>query len=232
MQPLNAPLGVPAAATTAQAPTAPATREVPQTAAPAGFDIMQYATCKVKAESSSSRKPNWECTAAELRERVTFRDVQAVSKRNPAEYHLRPFLSPKSLELAPIFGENADGPINTIVVPAELAEATKQQFIDRVVNSGALDSQLLEVAQQMKLDKEERDAAPKKAPVNTAAADAALADLEATVNVPVQVGVTAQAAPVAAPAQAAPAQQSFAPAQAPAMPAGIPTMPGSNIPTL
>lgn len=228
MQPLNqAPLGAQTLGTTAQAPTAPQTREVVQQAAPAGFDFMQYATHKAKAESSTSRKAPWECSVEELRERVTFRDVQAVSKRNDAEYHLRPFLSPKPLEMSSVLGNDQSGnPINTIIIPAELADATKDSFMERVVKAGLLDEQLLATAAQLKADKEERDAAPKKAPVNTAAADAALADLEATVNTAPVNTVPAQGVPAGIPAQGVPAQ-----GVAPSMPNNIPVMQG-NIPSL
>lgn len=222
MQPLNTLNQAPTAAV-AQAPTAPTTREVTQAAAPAGFDILQYATHKQKAESSSSRKAPWECTAVELRERVTFRDVQAVSKRIDTEYHLRAFLSPKPLDMSVVLGSNESGPINTIIVPAELADATKEQFMARVVNAGLLDNHLLEVAEQLRKDKEERDAAPKKAPVDTASADAALADLELAQN-PVAQAPVAQA-PVAEQAPVAMQQAPVAQTAAPAMPAGIPGIP-------
>lgn len=214
---------------------APASNEVAQVAAPADFNIMQFAVHKEKAESSNARKAPWECTVEELRERVTFRDVQAPSNRNNAEYHLRPFLSPKSIPLEKVLGNDQNGnPINTIIVPVQYQDAAKKQFIDQVVNQGYLDQLLLETAQELKIAKEERDAAPKKAPVNTEAADAALADLEAA-NVaqaapaPVAGGVpagvpagvpTEQAAPVA---QAAPAMPQGAPM---GMPAGIPNFPG------
>lgn len=226
MQPINAqaPTLAPTASV-AQAPTAPTTREVEQAAAPAGFDILQYATHKQKAESSSSRKSPWECTAVELRERVTFRDVQAVSKRIDTEYHLRAFLSPKPLDMSVVLGNNEDGPINTIIVPAQYAEATKEQFMERVVKAGLLDNHLLEVAEQLRKDKEERDAAPKKAPVDTASADAALADLELAQNPVAQAPVAAAAPAMQAPVQAQAAVAAPAATQAPAMPAGIPGIP-------
>lgn len=218
------------------APTTPASNEVAQVAAPAGFNLFAYAVHKEKAESSNARKPAWECTVEELRERVTFRDVQAPSNRNSAEYHLRPFLSPKSLPLEEVLGADQHGNlINTIIVPAQYADAAKEKFIEQVVNQGYLDQILLRTAQEIKVAKEERAAAPKKAPVDTAAADAALADLEAA-NVaqapaaPTAAPVAPVAAPVAeqavqaAPAQAAPAQG--IPQMPAGMPAGIPNFPG------
>ncbi|QMP18268.1 hypothetical protein phiV141_11 [Vibrio phage phiV141] len=218
----------------AQAP-APASNEVAQVAAPADFNIMAFAVHKEKAESSNARKAPWECTVEELRERVTFRDVQAPSNRNSAEYHLRPFLSPKSLPLEEVLGADANGnAINTIIVPAQYADAAKEQFINTVVNAGYLDQILLRTAQELKVAKEERDAAPKKAPVDTAAADAALADLEAAnVAQTAPVAPTAQVAPVAAPvaeqavpqAQVAPTAQAI-PQMPAGMPAGIPNFPG------
>lgn len=229
-----APVAAPVAAAQAPAQAAPASNEVAQVAAPADFNIMAFAVHKEKAESSNARKAPWECTVEELRERVTFRDVQAPSNRNSAEYHLRPFLSPKSLPLEEVLGADANGnAINTIIVPAQYADAAKEQFINTVVNAGYLDQILLRTAQELKVAKEERDAAPKKAPVDTAAADAALADLEAAnvaqaapvaggvpTGIPAGVPTDQVAAPVA---QAAPAMPQGAPM---GMPAGIPNFPG------
>lgn len=222
MQTLN-PGFAPAAATAmtqAAAPVGtPATAEVVQVAAPAGFNVMQFAVHKAKAESSNSRTPVWECGVEELRSRVTFRDVQAVSNRNPNEYHLRPFLSPKSLPMEEVLGKDAAGnDINTIIVEAQYADAAKQQFLDMVVAPGHMDAVLLRVAQEIHQSKLERDAAPKKAPVDAAAGDAALADLEA-MNAGGVPAMTAQAVPAGIP-QAAPV--AAAPAGIPqAMPAGV-----------
>lgn len=220
MQTLN-PGFAPAATamTQAAAPVGtPATAEVVQVAAPAGFNVMQFAVHKAKAESSNSRTPVWECGVEELRSRVTFRDVQAVSNRNPNEYHLRPFLSPKSLPMEEVLGKDAAGnDINTIIVEAQYADAAKQQFLDMVVAPGHMDAVLLRVAQEIHQSKLERDAAPKKAPVDAAAGDAALADLEA---------MNAGGVPAMAPAMVAPAgiPQAAPVAAAPvaAAPAGIP----------
>lgn len=174
-------LGVPAQGVNPlEAQGAPATPAVQQVAPPTGFNIFQHAVAKVKAESSSARKPAWECTAVELRAYVTFKDVQAVSKRNPAEYHMRAFLSPRPIPMERILGNDAAGnPINTIVVPAQYKDAAEAQFREQVVNAGHLDAILLEVAQEIKKAKDEKANAPKKAPVNTAAADQAMADLAA-----------------------------------------------------
>lgn len=241
------PMMNPAMATTMAAPTAatmaptmaapaqvaPASNEVQQVALPTDFNLMAFATHKEKAESSSARKPAWECTAEELRERVTFRDVQAPSNRNHAEYHLRPFLSPKSLPLEEVLGNDANGnPINTIIVPAEYAEGAKEQFLAQVVKPGYMDALLLRVAQEIKEAKEERDAAPKKAPVDTAAADAALSDLEAMNAQAMPVGVPA-GVPTNVPAMeqvAQPVQQVAQPMGVPAgvpagVPQGVPAMP-------
>lgn len=190
----------------------PATPAIQQVAPPAGFNIFQHAVAKVKAESSTGRKPAWECTALELRSYVTFKDVQAVSKRNPNEYHMRPFLSPRPIPMERILGNDAAGnPINTIVVPAQYKDAAEAQFRRDVIDAGHLDAVLLEVAQEIKKAKEEKAAAPKKAPVNTAAADQAMADL-ASLSQGQPVGQT-------------PAQFGQVPAQTPVyeQPQGLPT---------
>lgn len=210
--------------------SAPVTAEVQQVALPQGFDLMQFAIHKEKAESSNAKTPVWELPIEDLRERVTFRDVQAPSNRNPAEYHLRPFLSPKSLALEAVLGTDAQGnPVNTIIVPTEYSEAAKEDFMNRLVRPGYFDNLLLATAEELRLAKLERDAAPKKAPVDTAAADAAMADLEAMQGAGVPAGAPAGAvvgqAPAAAPAFAAP-QNSVVPGQEyPAQAAGMPAMP-------
>ena len=175
------PQGVPAQGVNPlEAQGAPATPAVQQVAPPAGFNIFQHAVAKVKAESTTARKPAWECTAVELRSYVTFKDVQAVSKRDPSQYHMRAFLSPRPIPMERILGNDAAGnPINTIVVPAQYKDAAEAQFREQVINGGHLDAVLLEVAQEIKKAKDEKANAPKKAPVNTAAADQAMADLAA-----------------------------------------------------
>lgn len=198
---------------------APASGDVEQLPLPVGFNIMNCAIHKQVAEKTS-RTPPWECTVEELRERVTFRDVQAPSNRNANEYHLRAFLSPKSLDMGVVLGNDANGaPINTIMTEPKYAEAVKEEFLNTIVKPGHFDKLLLETAQEMLKSKQEKDAAPKKAPVNTESADAALAELE-TMGAP-----SIPDMPATMPAMPAGIQ-------APAMPANVPAMPAMAAPVL
>lgn len=160
---------------------AAASPAIAQVALPAGYSIMQLAAHKAPAEKVASRKPAWECSVEELRERVTFRDVQAVSKRDPAQYHCRMFLAPRPLEMSLTLGNDPQGnPLNTIVCPAQFTQAVQQQLTE-YVKAGHFDTALLKCAAELKDAKDNAKPKVKRAPVDKEAAAAALSELASTV---------------------------------------------------
>jgi hypothetical protein len=160
---------------------ATASPAITQVALPAGYSIMQLAAHKAPAEKVASRKPAWECSVEELRERVTFRDVQAVSKRDPAQYHCRMFLAPRPLEMSLTLGNDPQGhPLNTIVCPAQFTQAVQQQLTE-YVKAGHFDNALLKCAAELKDSKDNAKPKVKRAPVDKEAAAAALSELASTV---------------------------------------------------
>lgn len=153
------------------------TGEVVQTALPAGFDIMATLQGRVAAEKSGGREPNWAVSIEELRSRVTFRDGQPVGKKDESVRWLRPYLAPNPIAIETIYGTMPNGaPKNHFVVPAQNEEAAKDQLL-QIALSGQWDELLLATAAEQKKKKEENDKKPNKAPVDTAAADAALSEL-------------------------------------------------------
>lgn len=207
LEPTNAP------ATTTEAPSS---LEVPQQALPAGFDLNSTLTGRLPSEKSTARPKNYEVDITELRSRVTFRDGQPPGQKDETVVWLRPYLSPNPVAVEEINGLQQDGaPKNHWVVAAQYEDAARDEIM-KLFASGMYDKQLLDVAELQKQKDIEKANAPTKAPVDQAAADAALGEL-------------ANAAPVAAPAaQELPAMPTGAavpqmPANAPTMPAGMPT---------
>lgn len=212
------------------ATTAP---EVVQQPLPAGFNLAAFCVAKEKSTGTPRKKALAECTIEELRERVTFRDVQGPNK-DGVNYHMRPCLHPKTLDIhaATGFTDPASGEaVNTCIVPLAQKDAIEDYF-RQLVAAGYFDAELERARTEKVADDIAKEAEAKKAPVNTAAADNALAELQAA---PVQamgapVGQVMQAAPVAAaPVAAAPVQQAMPTgmqAAAPTAMPGMPTMPG------
>lgn len=207
------------AATPASTPAtteAPSSLEVPQQALPAGFDLNSTLTGRLPSEKSTSRPKNYEVDIVELRSRVTFRDGQPPGQKDETVVWLRPYLSPNPVAVEEINGLQQDGaPKNHWVVPAQFEDAARDKIME-LFASGMYDKQLLDVAELQKQKDIEKANAPTKAPVDQAAADAALGEL-------------ANAAPVTAPvAQELPAMPTGT--AVPQMPAGAPTMP-AGMPT-
>ena len=213
-------MGAVAQPVAAQAVAAPEKAEIAQVAFPQGFNPMELVVAKVAATSGTpARKPYWECTIEELRERVTFRDVQGPNKAE-GEYHCRPALHPRTVSLEALGTDPATGvPYNTFIVGSQFKDAI-EAWLTQVIAAGHLDNALLECAQEHYKSKMEKDAEPKRAPVDADAAQNALDELSAQPAAPMmqdvqQVGMPGM--PVAAPAVAQPA----AVAQPVAMPATL-----------
>lgn len=183
----------------------PSSIEVAQTALPAGFDLMSALSGRIPAEKSTARPKNWEVSIEELRSRVTFRDSQPPGKKDETIRQIRPFLAPNPVAIEEIYGTLPDGaPKNFFEVPAQFEEAVKEQLM-QIALSGAWDKQLLDVAAHQKAKAEESANKPERAPADTAAGEAALAELSTAVGTPAQVAPVAQVAPTIAPAMTAPA---------------------------
>lgn len=223
--PTLAEVAAPAATTATETANteAPSSLEVPQQALPPGFDLNSALAGRVPSEKSTSRPKNYEVSIEELRSRVTFRDGQPVGQKDATVVWLRPYLSPNTIAVEEINGVQEDGaPKNHWVVPAQFEDAARAEIM-KLFASGMYDKQLLAVAEQQRQKDEEKANAPTKAPVDQAAADAALGELAAAA--PVQ-APAAQELPAAAPATI-PSMPAGAPAGVPAgmptgMPAGIP----------
>lgn len=205
-----------AAPTATTATEAPSSLEVPQQALPANFDLNATLTGRLPSEKSTARPKNYEVDIVELRSRVTFRDGQPPGQKDETVVWLRPYLSPNPVAVEEINGLQQDGaPKNHWVVAAQYEDAAREEIM-KLFASGMYDKQLLDVAELQKQKDIEKANAPTKAPVDQAAADAALGEL-------------ANAAPVEAPAaQELPAMPTGTavpqmPANAPTMPAGMPT---------
>lgn len=215
----------PVAPTVAAPAAAPATPEVEQLALPADFNIAAFAITKVASTGTARKKPYEECTIEELRDRVTFRDVQGPNK-DGVNYHMRPALHPKTLDIAclGLTDPTAGTPCNTIVVPLAYKDSI-EDYVKQLVTQGYFDAELQRAVAEHIADKAAKELEAKKAPVNTAAADNALAELQAAPAATVAPVEVAQSG--VAPVQAMPAslQQAAPAAVAPAMP-GMPSMPG------
>lgn len=159
----------------------------------AAFDLMAFAAAApVSASGSAKRCPAWEATIEDLRERVLVRDVQTPNKKDEANAKLRIQIAPQYVKLS-AYGTNADGSeIVHFIVPRHLqAQAEAKLLAD--VKAGVHDAELKAAALRCKASSDKKAAnKANKAPLDANAAQAALAALEAGMNVQVQ------AAPVVA----------------------------------
>lgn len=167
-------------------------------AAEAAFDLMAFAAAApVSASGSAKRCPAWEATIEDLRERVLIRDVQTPNKKDEANAKLRIQIAPQYVKLS-AYGTNADGSeIVHFIVPRHLQEQAEAKLLADV-KAGVHDAELKAAALRCKASADKKAAnKATKAPLDAGAAQAALAALEAGMNMQVQEApvVTAEPAP-------------------------------------
>lgn len=157
--------------------TAQQTAQAAPVALSGAFDLMSFAQTAAPT-ASGNRTPAWECSIEELRGRVIVRDLQTPGHKDELNAKLRLNLAPVYVDLG-AYGTLPDGsPIVHFVVP-RAQQAAAEQKLKSDVMSGLHDKALLDAAQRCKASAEKKaENRGKRAPVDAAAATAALAALE------------------------------------------------------